>query len=80
MAEEQIKITIDENGTFHAETHGLKGSDCLDALDELLGDLVGGISDVKLTKEYKQPPNSQKKKSMQKGKSSLKIGKKEAKK
>ena len=37
MAEEQIKITIDENGTFHAETHGLKGSDCLDALDELLG-------------------------------------------
>lgn len=75
MAEEQIKITIDENGTFHAETHGLKGSDCLDALDELLGDLVGGISDVKLTKEYKQPPNSQKKKSASKGKSSLKMGK-----
>ena len=62
MAEEQIKITIDENGSFHVETHGLKGEDCLDALDELLGNLVEAIDDVELTKEYKQPPNSQKKK------------------
>ena len=58
MAEEQIKITIDKNGSFHAETHGLKGQDCLDALDELLGNLVEKIDDVKLTNEYKQPPNT----------------------
>ena len=74
MAEEQIKITIDKNGSFHAETHGLKGEDCLDALDELLGNLVEGIDGVKLTKEYKQPPNSQKKKSKSSSKLNLKRG------
>jgi len=74
MAEEQIKIKIDKNGSFHAETHGLKGQDCLDALDELLGNLVEKIDDVKLTNEYKQPPNTQKKKSKRGSKLNMKRG------
>ena len=74
MAEEQIKITIDKNGSFHAETHGLKGQECLDALDELLGNLVEKIDDVKLTNEYKQPPNTQKKKSKRGSKLNMKRG------
>ena len=73
MAEEQIKITIDKNGSFHAETHGLKGEDCLDALDELLGNLVERIDDATLTKEFKQPPNSQKKKSKTSSRSKLNL-------
>jgi len=74
MAEEQIKITIDKNGSFHAETHGLKGQDCLDALDELLGNLVEKIDDVKLTNEFKHPPNTQKKKSKLGSKLNMKRG------
>ena len=74
MAEEQIKITIDKNGSFHAETHGLKGQDCLDALDELLANLVEKIDDVKLTNEYKQPPIAQKMKSKRGSKLNMKRG------
>jgi hypothetical protein len=46
MAEQKIVITIDENGSVHAKTDGFQGSDCLDALDELL-ELDGMVSDMK---------------------------------
>ena len=56
MAEQKIVITIDENGSVHAKTDGFQGSDCLDALDELL-ELDGMVSDMKKTDAYEQESN-----------------------
>jgi hypothetical protein len=40
MAERRIEITIDQDGKINASTEGIKGAVCLDALEELLGNIV----------------------------------------
>jgi len=74
MGEEQIKVTIDKEGAFHVKTHGLKGEDCLKALDELLADLVDAIDDPELTREYKETPAGQSSKTFGKIKSKKELG------
>ena len=70
MAEEQIKITIDKDGRISAKTHGIYGDDCIDALEELLNNMVNSMDDLTLNSDHKQPPNSLKKKQGGKSKSS----------
>jgi len=53
MPEQQITLTIDEEGSITAKTSGFKGASCLEALEELLGDTTG-IIQVKTTDEYHQ--------------------------
>ena len=53
MPEQQITLTIDEEGAITAKTSGFKGETCLDALEELLGD-TSGIIQAKTTDEYHQ--------------------------
>jgi hypothetical protein len=53
MAEERITITIDEDGTIHAKTDGLKGEVCLEELKELLGN-IDDYSSIKKTDEFHQ--------------------------
>lgn len=53
MPEQQITLTIDEEGAITAKTSGFKGEACLEALEELLGDTTGLIQ-VKTTDEYNQ--------------------------
>jgi len=53
MAEQQITITIDENGKIDASTSGIKGEMCLSELQELLDDL-DNLQSVKKTDEYFQ--------------------------
>ncbi len=53
MAEQRITIEIDENGKIKAETIGIKGEMCLDALQELLEN-EGDLLSVKKTDEFYQ--------------------------
>ncbi|MDO6639736.1 DUF2997 domain-containing protein [Shewanella sp. 5_MG-2023] len=53
MPEQQITLTIDEEGAITAKTNGFKGEACLEALEEILGDTTGLIQ-VKTTDEYHQ--------------------------
>lgn len=53
MAEQQITITIDENGKINASTSGIKGEMCLTELQSLLDDLEN-LQSVKKTDEYYQ--------------------------
>ncbi|AGH81077.1 hypothetical protein PCNPT3_05675 [Psychromonas sp. CNPT3] len=53
MPEQQITLTIDEEGAITAKTSGFKGEACLKALEELLRDTTGLIQ-VKTTDEYHQ--------------------------
>ncbi|MFA0570468.1 DUF2997 domain-containing protein [Vibrio gallaecicus] len=53
MPEQQITLTIDEEGAITAKTSGFKGKTCLGALEEILGDTTGLIQ-VKITDEYYQ--------------------------
>lgn len=47
MAEKQIIVEIDENGELTAETFGMVGPSCLDALDKLLKGLGNGDTEKK---------------------------------
>jgi hypothetical protein len=53
MAEQRIDITIDRDGKIKAETEGFKGPTCLDALQELLGEL-DDLESFDKTDEYYQ--------------------------
>ncbi|MHB9294741.1 hypothetical protein PilKf_00466 [Pillotina sp. SPG140] len=53
MAEQRIDITIDRDGKIKAETEGIKGTVCLDALQELLGD-IDDLESFDKTDEYYQ--------------------------
>jgi hypothetical protein len=53
MPEQQITLTIDEEGAITAKASGFKGEACLEALEEVLGDTAGLIQ-VKTTDEYHQ--------------------------
>ena len=53
MAEQQIIVTIDENGKINASTDGIKGEMCLIELQELLDDFEN-LQSVKKTDEYYQ--------------------------
>jgi hypothetical protein len=65
MADEQIKVTIDEEGKMTVKTDGLKGAECLEELDKLLGD-IALISGVNFTKEYKEKPRTQRRRTSKK--------------
>lgn len=58
MPEQQITLTIDEEGAMTAKTSGFKGDACIEALQELLGDTPDLIQ-VKTTDEYHQPQDVQ---------------------
>ncbi|MBL4796926.1 MAG: DUF2997 domain-containing protein [Oleispira sp.] len=58
MPEQQIVITIDDEGAITAKTSGFKGESCLEALEELL-ELEGVVSNVKKTDEYRQQQSVQ---------------------
>jgi hypothetical protein len=53
MPEQQITLTIDEEGSITAKTSGFKGKTCLEALEEILGNTAELIQ-VKTTDEYHQ--------------------------
>ena len=53
MAERRIEITIDQDGKINAQTEGIKGEMCLDALQELLGEL-DDMESVSKTDEFYQ--------------------------
>jgi hypothetical protein len=53
MAEQRIDITIDKDGRIKAETGGIKGAVCLDALQELLGK-IDDLESFDKTDEYYQ--------------------------
>lgn len=53
MAEQQIILTIDEEGAITAKTQGFKGEACLDAVAELLGQELNVVS-IRKTDEYFQ--------------------------
>lgn len=40
MAEKKIVINVNDSGEIDAETFGMEGVECLDALDKLLKDLA----------------------------------------
>lgn len=52
MPEQQITLTIDEEGAITAKTSGFNGESCLNALEDLLGETQ--VIDVKKTHEYDQ--------------------------
>ncbi|MEZ8095526.1 DUF2997 domain-containing protein [Photobacterium swingsii] len=58
MAEQQIILTIDENGKLTAKTHGFKGEACIDAVAELMDEELNIVS-VKKTDEYYQQSTTQ---------------------
>lgn len=53
MPEQQIILTIDDEGKVTAKTHGFKGEACLDAVEELL-DQELNVTSIKKTDEYFQ--------------------------
>ena len=40
MSKKQVRIVISKDGSIRSETHGVKGKECLDLLEKLLGDLM----------------------------------------
>ena len=40
MGEKKIIVNINENGDINAETFGMAGLECIDALDKLMKDLA----------------------------------------
>jgi len=58
MPEQQITLTIDEEGAISAKTSGFKGESCLEALEEILGNKAEVIQ-VKKTDEYYQQQSLQ---------------------
>jgi hypothetical protein len=58
MAEKkQVRIVIAEDGSISCETHGIKGKQCLDLLEELLKDITI-ISDPDLQPDYYEDPDT----------------------
>ena len=53
MPEQQVILTIDEDGKITAKTFGFQGEACLDAVTELLSETTN-ISNVKKTDEFYQ--------------------------
>ncbi|MBB1354241.1 MULTISPECIES: DUF2997 domain-containing protein [unclassified Pseudoalteromonas] len=53
MPEQQIIITIDEQGQVNAKTEGFQGDSCIDAVVDLLGEQIN-IKNLKKTDEYHQ--------------------------
>ncbi|GHU47450.1 hypothetical protein FACS1894200_02840 [Spirochaetia bacterium] len=53
MAEQRIIVAIDRDGKIKAETQGFKGAVCLDALQELLGE-IDDLESCGKTDEYYQ--------------------------
>jgi hypothetical protein len=53
MPEQQIIITIDEQGQINAKTEGFQGNSCIAAVVELLGEQIN-INTIKKTDEYHQ--------------------------
>jgi len=53
MPEQRIVVNIDESGKISAETFGFKGEVCVDALEELLGD-IADLESITKTDEYYQ--------------------------
>jgi hypothetical protein len=53
MPEQQIILTIDEQGQINAKTEGFKGESCIAAVVELLGEHIN-INNIKKTDEYHQ--------------------------
>lgn len=58
MPEQQIILTIDENGKITAKTHGFKGEACIDAVAELMDEELNVVS-VKKTDEWYQQVTTQ---------------------
>ena len=40
MAKKQVRIVIGKDGSIRSETHGVKGKECLDLLEKLLGEMM----------------------------------------
>lgn len=52
MSQKKIQIKITEEGTIHAETLGIKGSECLEYISLLEELLEAQTVDSNYTKEY----------------------------
>lgn len=53
MPEQQIIITIDEQGQINAKTEGFQGDSCIAAVVDLLGEQIN-IKNLKKSDEYHQ--------------------------
>jgi hypothetical protein len=54
MAKKTIEIRVNkEDGTLSSKTHGVKGAECLDLLESLLGELTS-VETRELTKDYEE--------------------------
>lgn len=54
MEEKKIVIDINEEGTFHAETFGMEGTECIEELDKLMKDLARQGNYTKKPEYYKK--------------------------
>ena len=55
MTEEQIKITIDENGEMKIKTQGILGPTCVDEVNKLLEDIALAVNYTKTDEYYIKP-------------------------
>lgn len=53
MEEKKIVIDINEEGSLHAETFGMEGTECIEELDKLMKDLVRQNNYTKKPEYYK---------------------------
>tara|TARA_B110000008_G_C16567797_1_gene403032 strand:+ start:129 stop:377 length:249 start_codon:yes stop_codon:yes gene_type:complete len=51
MGVKRFEIRILKDGTMKSHTHGVKGKECLDLLEKLLGE-IADIEEVVLTEDY----------------------------
>ena len=56
-----IDVTMNEDGTFSSESHGVTGEECIEILQELFGD-VADIEEFTPKKEYYDDPSKAKRK------------------
>lgn len=54
MADKKIVIDIDDKGGIKAETFGIQGTECLEALDKLLKDLALTAETTKKPEYFKE--------------------------
>ena len=54
MAEKKIVVDIDDKGGIKAETFGMQGTECLEALDKLLKDLALTAETIKKPEFFKE--------------------------
>ena len=54
MAEKKIVIDINEEGALHAETFGMRGTECIAELDKLMKDIARNGRSTKKPEYFKE--------------------------